>query len=129
MKEISKHILIFFLICVPILTYAQEFSYKEKKGFRSQDSYIFDAQFSPFRNYFAITYGNNTIEVYDRNWRKVFEHQGNTESYSGTISFSPDEEYLAFSRYKSTNDIAILSLSELNFDEKYAFSGLILILI
>ena len=114
MKGIPKYILIFFLFYMPFLAHAQEFAYKEKKGFRSQDSYVFDAQFSPFRNYFAISYGNNTLEVYDRNWRKVFEHQGNPESYSGRISFSPDEEYMAFSRYKSTNDVAILSLSDMN---------------
>lgn len=114
MKGIAKYILMFFLFCVPFLIHAQEFAYKEKKGFRSQESYILDVQFSPFRNYFAITYGNNTIEVYDRNWRKVFEHQGNPESYAGDIRFSPDEEYLAFSRYKSSNDVAILSLSDMN---------------
>lgn len=99
---------------MPFLIYAQEFAYKEKKGFRLQDSNPFDLQFSPFRNYFAITYSNNTIEVYDKNWRKVFEHQGNPESHAGTISFSPDEEYLAFSKYKSKSDVAILSLSDMN---------------
>ncbi len=99
---------------MPFLIHAQEFAYKEKKGFRSEESNPFDVQFSPFRNYFAITYSNNTIEVYDKNWRKVFEHQGNPVSFAGTISFSPDEEYLAFSRYKSTNDIAILSLIDMN---------------
>ena len=114
MRGIQKYILGIFILCMPFLIYAQEFAYKEKKGFRSQDSYILDAQFSPFRNYFAITYGNNTIEIYDKNWRKVFEHQGNPESFAGDIRFSPDEEYLAFSRYKSTNDIAILSLKDMN---------------
>lgn len=114
MRGIQKYVLIFFLFCMPFLIHAQEFAYKEKKGFRSEESNPFDVQFSPFRNYFAITYSNNTIEVYDKNWRKVFEHQGNPVSFAGTISFSPDEEYLAFSRYKSTNDIAILSLIDMN---------------
>ncbi len=99
---------------MPFLIHAQEFAYKEKRGFRPQDSNPFDLQFSPFRNYFAITYANNTIEVYDKNWRKVFEHQGNPESFAGDISFSPDEEYLAFSKYKSKNDVAILNLSNMN---------------
>ncbi|MEA1896292.1 MAG: caspase family protein [Bacteroidota bacterium] len=99
---------------MPLIIHSQEFAYKEKKGFRSEESNPFDVQFSPFRNYFAITYSNNTIEVYDKNWRKVFEHQGNPESYAGDISFSPDEEYLAFSKYKSRNDVAILSLTDMN---------------
>lgn len=114
MRGIQQYVLIFFLFCMPLIIHSQEFAYKEKKGFRSEESNPFDVQFSPFRNYFAITYSNNTIEVYDKNWRKVFEHQGNPESYAGEISFSPDEEYLAFSKYKSRNDVAILSLTDMN---------------
>jgi len=34
-------------------------------------------------------------------------------TYAGTACFSPDEKYIAFSRYKSGNDIALLDLKTL----------------
>jgi len=101
-----------FIILTPTLS-GQGPEFTEKKAFRSQTTYLFDAQFSPFRNYFALTYGDNTIEVYDKNWRKVFESQGNPKAVAGRISFSPDENFLAFSKYRSTTDIAILRLSDM----------------
>ena len=110
MKRIS---LVCLLSLFSWLVAGQTFSYDEKKGFSDPNTFIYDARFSPFRNYFALTYGDNRVEVYDRSWRKIFEHQGNPKSNAGNLSFSPDEEYLAFSRYKSATDIAILRLSDL----------------
>jgi len=93
--------------------YSQEFSYKEKKELAGYTSFTLEAEFSPFRNYFAVTIGDNSLEIYDRNWDKIFEYHGNPKSYAGNIAFSPDERYLAYSRYKSDNDIAIISLESL----------------
>ena len=50
------------LITMPLAVIGQEFSYNEKKEFRDLNAFIFDAKFSPFRNYFAITYGDNRRE-------------------------------------------------------------------
>ncbi len=110
----KKVLLYTVFVMAPLLVHGQDFSYMEKRTFKELNANIFDAKFSPFRNYFAITFSDNRIEVYDRNWRKVYESQGDPESYAGTLSFSPDEEYLAFSKYKSTEDIAVLRLSDLN---------------
>jgi hypothetical protein len=107
-----KKLITFFLVLFVYHTNAQEFSYNEKKELKSFPDYIMQSGFSPFRNYFAITIGNNTIEVYDKDWNKIFSHQGNPKSVGGYFSFSPDEKYLAYAKYKSDNDIAIIRLED-----------------
>lgn len=102
-----------FLLIFCDLCLSQEFSYKEKKELAGYSSFTLEAEFSPFRNYFAMTIGNNSIDIFDRNWDKVFEFQGNPKSFGGNIAFSPDERYLAYSRYKSDNDIAIIRLEDM----------------
>lgn len=104
-------VLILFIFFIHTL-FGQEFSYKEKKELAGYPDYILDAKFSPFRNYFALTIGNNTVEIFDKNWKKVFSHQGNPNAVGGHISFSPDEKYLAYAKYKSDNDIAIIRLED-----------------
>ena len=112
--EVMKHLIIPCLFLIfPCLLAGQDFAYMEKKEIKDLNSFIYDARFSPFRNYFAVAYGDNRLELYDRNWRKIYEHQGNEKSNAGDLVFSPDEEYLAFSRYKGASDIAILRLDDL----------------
>ena len=107
-----------YLLILVILTFSslkiisQDFTFKEKKELSGYSDYIMDARFSPYRNYFAIAIGNNTIEIYDKDWKKIFTHQGNPKSVGGQISFSPDEKYLAYAKYKSDNDIAIIRLED-----------------
>lgn len=93
-----------------LLVIPQDFSYKEKKELKSNNDYVMQAEYSPFRNYFAITIGDNTIEIYDKNWNKIYTHKGNPDSRAGHFSFSPNEKYLAFSKYKSDKDVAIINL-------------------
>jgi WD40 repeat protein len=100
------------LIILSINVYGQEFTYKEKKELKGFSDYIMDSKFSPFRNYFALTVGNNSIEIYDKDWKKIFTHQGNPKSVGGHLAFSPDEKYLAYAKYKSDNDIAIIRLKD-----------------
>lgn len=100
------------LIILSINVYGQEFTYKEKKELKGHADYIMDCKFSPFRNYFALTVGNNSIEIYDKDWKKIFTHQGNPKSVGGHLAFSPDEKYLAYAKYKSDNDIAIIRLKD-----------------
>ena len=107
-----KNLLIVLLSIFYIQVFSQEFTYKEKKELKGYADYILDSKFSPFRNYFALTVGNNSIEIYDDNWKKIFSHQGNPKSVGGHISFSPDEKYLAYAKYKSDNDIAIIRLED-----------------
>lgn len=101
------------LLLVTITASSQELRIEEKKEFPIRDAYVREAEFSPFRNYFAITIGDNTLEIYDRNWELIFSHQGNPASFGGIISFSPDERFLAYGRFKGGNDIAIISLKDL----------------
>lgn len=90
----------------------QELEMKENKEFTGLGAYVSEAAFSPFGDYFAYSLANNILRVFDRNWDKVFEHQGDPESGSRILAFSPDGEYLAFARYKGKTDIAILRLSD-----------------
>lgn len=110
MKKTILFLILLSLLCLKSIS--QDFSYKEKKELKSFPDYILDAKFSPFRNYFALTIGNNTIEIYNKDWKKIFEHQGNPKSVGGCISFSSDEKYLAYAKYKSNNDIAIIRLED-----------------
>ncbi len=113
-KKMLKGILLslsFFTVFGQFIN-SQDFSYKEKKELTSYDDYVMQAEFSPFRNYFAITIGDNTIELYDKNWNKIYTHRGNPDSRAGKFSFSPNEKYLAFSKYKSNNDVAIIDLED-----------------
>ena len=107
-----KKLITLLLFFIFIQANAQEFTYKEKKELKGYSDYIMDSKFSPFRNYFALTIGNNTLEIYDKDWKKIFSHQGNPKSVGGHISFSPDEKYLAYAKYKSDNDIAIIRLED-----------------
>lgn len=109
---IMTKLLSIFLIVFSLNAFSQDFTYKEKKELKGYPDYIMDCRFSPFRNYFAVTVGNNTIEVYDRDWNKIFTHQGNPKSVGGHLAFSPDEKYLAYAKYKSDNDIAIIRLQD-----------------
>jgi len=102
----------FFAILFSLNAFCQEFTYKEKKELKGYPDYIMDSKFSPFRNYFALTIGNNSIEIFDKDWNKIFSHQGNPSSVGGHLAFSPDEKYLAYAKYKSENDIAIIRLKD-----------------
>ncbi len=110
--RVMKKLITLLLFSIFIQANAQEFTYKEKKELKGYSDYIMDSKFSPFRNYFALTIGNNTLEIYDKDWKKIFSHQGNPKSVGGHISFSPNEKYLAYAKYKSDNDIAIIRLKD-----------------
>ncbi len=92
--------------------FSQDFSYQEQKEFAGFKDYVLMSGFSPFRNFFAITVGDNRIMIYDRNWNLAFEHRGNPESRAGVFAFSPDEQYLVFTKYKYENDIAVVRLAD-----------------
>ena len=106
---------ILFLVLIIIYSpfvISMDFSYKEKKELKPYSDYVMQAEYSPFRNYFAITIGDNSIEIYDKNWNKIFTHTGNPDSRGGHFSFSPNEKYLAYAKYKSNNDVAIIDLKD-----------------
>ena len=112
-KTFFKYLLALLLLFLPLFLSGQQFSFKEKKELKSVDSYPCFAEFSPFRKYFAIAWSDNRVEIYDKNWKRIYNYKGDPDTGPAKISFSPDEEYLAFSRYKSQNDIALIRLSDL----------------
>ncbi|MFZ5939767.1 MAG: caspase family protein [Bacteroidota bacterium] len=110
MKKLLGCLLVLAL-CMPAIS--QELAPKENKTISGLGEYVRQAAFSPFRNYFVLTIGNNTLQIYDRDWNRIFEHQGNPKAVGGVFAFSPDEKYLAYGRYKGNNDIAIIRLQDL----------------
>lgn len=103
-------ILIFFTLMADLLS--QPISYSEHKEDRLQDTYYYQAGYSPFMNYFAYTSGNCQLHLFNRDKEKIFETKSNPENLQGKFVFSPDETYLIFTKYKSKNDIAVYDLQE-----------------
>ena len=105
-----KKILLF--IFIPFSLLSQEFSVNETKTFSNQADYVRTIKFSPYGNYIVISLGNNTTELYDKNWNKIFTTQGEAKSLGSQCVFSPDERLLIFSKYKNQSDVAIYSIVE-----------------
>jgi len=118
------------LLCVPliIITYipfplllfaqvpdaqAPKLKISEKRVIKTFTDYVRELKFSPFQNYFAITSGDNTVTLYNSAFEAIWKSQGNRKSVGGRVSFSPDEKYMAFTRYKSKEDIGILNIEKL----------------
>ncbi len=108
----KKLVVICMLIGTGSMLWSQALELKENKEFKGLGAYVLQAGFSPFGNYFAYSLGDNTLRIFDKNWEKRFEHQGNPDSYGGVFAFSPDGEYLAYAKYKGVTDIAIIRLSD-----------------
>jgi hypothetical protein len=113
MNNCLKPFIVSIFIFLVVSVRAQDFSVEEIKAFTDYPIYVRQTKFSPYGNYIALTIGNNTVELYDKKYSKVWSWQGNAESVAGFICFSPDEKYMAFSRYKTNGDIGILRLSDL----------------
>ncbi len=108
-----SRILFFIALCwMAAFLHGQDMGLKENKEFSELGDYVRQAQFSPFRNYFVYTLGNNTLRILDRDWNLLFEHHGNPKSVGGVFAFSPDGKYLAYGRYKGNNDIAMIRLED-----------------
>ena len=99
----------------PFLSLAQldEFKIREVKLIDTYEDYVREVRFSPFGTYVAVTSGDNKVFLYDRNYTLLWSSQGELMSVGGKVAFSPDETYLAFTRYKTKGDIGILSLEDL----------------
>ncbi|MEN8158023.1 MAG: WD40 repeat domain-containing protein, partial [Bacteroidota bacterium] len=111
MRQLSSAV--FFALITTCFVPAQEMGLKESKEFSNLGDYVKQAGFSPYRNFFAFTIGDNTLRVYDRDWEQVFGHQGNPKALGGVFAFSPDEKQMAYGRYKGFNDIAIIRLADM----------------
>ncbi|HJX71582.1 MAG TPA: caspase family protein [Bacteroidales bacterium] len=113
MKAYGLLSLSLILILQVFSAHSQDFYYKEQKELSDFDDYVLMSGFSPFRNYFAVTAGDNLLRLYDKNWNVIYEHRGNPDSRAGIFEFSPDEQFMVFSKYKYENDIAVIRLADL----------------
>ncbi|MCZ6680939.1 MAG: WD40 repeat domain-containing protein, partial [Candidatus Poribacteria bacterium] len=93
--------------------HSSDFSARVWKTLKGYAGYVWDVEFSPNGNYFAVTIGGGTVELYDRNFRRMWRGQGGTLGSEGRAAFSPDEKYVALSAYgESKKDVTILRLSD-----------------
>ncbi len=109
--------LLISIICISIprllLARVRELKISEKRAIETFTDYVREVKFSPFQNYFAVTSGDNTVTLYNKTFVPIWKSQGNRKNVGGRVSFSPDEKYMAFTRYKSKADIGILSIEKL----------------
>ncbi|MBN2324964.1 MAG: tetratricopeptide repeat protein [Spirochaetes bacterium] len=117
MQKTTAIILLLIIVTaiIPLVCYAQldEFKIREVRVIETFEDYVREVRFSPFGTYIAVTSGDNKIFLYDRNYTLLWSSQGERRSVGGKAAFSPDETYLAFTRYKTKGDIGILNLDEM----------------
>lgn len=107
-------LLIFSLLSVSAT--AQAFSASEWRRLSGYPSYVWDVEFSPQGTYFALTVDDNTTELYNWEWQRIWRYQGRCRDehhHAGALAFSPDEQYLAIGAHGERNEIAILRLADL----------------
>ncbi len=106
--------LILSLLCTA--TTAQEFSASEWRRLSGYPNYVWDVEFSPQGTYFALTVDDNTTELYNWNWQRIWRYQGrcrHEHHHAGPLAFSPDEKYLVIGGHGERNEIAILRITDL----------------
>ena len=118
MKKIITFILIitFLTVISAVSGQIRDFKIKEIKGIKGIDTFrehVREIRFSPFMTYIAVTAGDNTVNLYDSEYRLLWVSQGDASSFSGKCVFSPDEKYLAFTKYRSSGDIGILDIESM----------------
>lgn len=114
-----RKIAVLLFIIIDLVSYsiskAQDFSIEEHKVFDQNKEFVWRSRFSPLGTYLAVSVGRNALDLYDRRLNKVWSHKTRLSfpAVEGhLISFSPDEKYLAFTKNKSTEEIAIVRLSD-----------------
>jgi tetratricopeptide (TPR) repeat protein/Tol biopolymer transport system component len=115
-KVIFKKLFVASLILfLPVLLSGsfEEFKIHEVVTIDTFNDYVREVKFSPFGQFIAITSGDNIVTLYDNNFMKLWTSQVERRSVGGKLAFSPDEKYLAFSRFKTKGDIGILSIEDL----------------
>ncbi len=91
---------------------AQGFLLTEYKVLQDYEANILDINFSPQRNYMSVTNVDNAIFLYDRNFVKIWQYQGQPRVAGGTTVFAPDESFMVFGKYQDYGDIAVYDLKQ-----------------
>lgn len=94
------------------LLHAQGFLLTEYKVLEGYEGNILDINFSPQRNFMSVTTVYNSIFLYDRNFVKIWEYQGQPRVAGGTTVFAPDESIMVFGKYQDYGDIAVYDLKK-----------------
>jgi tetratricopeptide (TPR) repeat protein len=116
MRQKRKTILfgiLFFIITGGICAQEQELKIREIKAIDTFQDYVREVKFSPFGAYIAVTSGDNIITLYSNQFQKLWSSQGERGSVGGKCIFSPDEKYLAFTRFRTKGDVGILDIENI----------------
>ena len=103
---------IIFLFFSAFSLNAQNFIFTKYKSFEGYNGIVRHFNYSPNGNYTVLTVGDNSIELYDKSFKKIWNYQGNPQNQAGDVVFTPDEKYLIFSSYQSKKDIAVLRIAD-----------------
>ena len=109
MKKITIFIISLFYLSAGFCQDLLLEKYKTLEGFPEN---IVQINFSPKSTYMTLTLTNNTIEVYDQQFNKIWTYQGSPRTAAGVSAFTPDEKYMAFGKYQNYGDVAVLRLSD-----------------
>lgn len=110
MTKILKSILcVLVVICN---TQAQDFLPRKQKTFTGYGGTITNVKVSAKSSYFALTSKNSYTELRNQAFEKIWSNQNDPANYGGKIDFSPNEQYLAFTKYLSRRDVGILDIAQ-----------------
>jgi WD40 repeat protein len=106
-----KNILISIIIFTFVATaFAKGEVAKQWKILSGYSKLVWDVNYSPKGNYFALTVWDNTIEIYDKNWKKLWTFQENL-AFPGDLVFMPDEKNIILAKNrKDDSEISIVNL-------------------
>ncbi len=100
----------FFLLTTHL--FAQDFSLQKFKEFTGYKDKILGVKFSSKNNYLAIAVKDNSVELRDRTFAKIWSYKNNPKNYGMRVAFSPNEKHLAFTKYQSTRNVGILDIGQ-----------------
>ena len=111
----------YYLLSTPL--FAQEFSPKNFKEFTNYKDNILATKFSSKNSYLAIAAKDNSVELRDRNFATIWTYKNNPNNYGMNLAFSLDEKHLAFSKYQSRQDVAVLDIAQKKVIQKLKTGG------
>jgi WD40 repeat protein len=91
---------------------AQTIHFQLQKVLEGFDTPVIHIRYSNHGKFLALGTAQNTIQLLDSTFRELWTFHSNPLYNGGLIAFTPQEDYLVFGNYHSTQDLALLRLSD-----------------
>lgn len=91
---------------------AQDFFLTKLRLINHFEHNVVNLKYSPKGTYLSVSVAENTIELYDNKFNKIWTYQGNPRHAAGTSDFFPEEDYMVFGKFQGFGDIALMRLSD-----------------